>query len=269
MPSIEGGDVRLHYLEWGGVGAPPMVLLHGLEESACIWERFATGMSTEYRVIALDHRGHGDSQWALRGRYAPRDFVADVQRLVDELSLEGLVLVGHSEGGKHAVKYTARFPEKVAALVFVDGGLDTAERTAHLMLSGSAARSDDHGSLAQVIEHLRGLQPNSTAETLAAQARCLTTEIAGGRRVWTRDPALLDTYEWPDMWDDWRSLKCPTLIVRGRQSEVLGHEAAVRMREAISKVRLAELEGSTHWVHQELPGAFRATVRWFFDSPPQ
>ena len=75
--------------------------------------------------------------------------------------------------------------------------------------------------------------------------------------------------EWPDIWDDWRSLKCPTLIVRGRQSSVLDHEAAVRMREAIPRVRLAELEGSGHWIHQEVPGAFETTVRWFLDSPPQ
>ena len=58
------------------------------------------------------------------------------------------------------------------------------------------------------------------------------------------------------------------LVARGRESTVLSHDSAVRMREAVATSRLAELEGGGHWFHQEIPGDLEATVRWFLDSVP-
>ena len=91
----------------------------------------------------------------------------------------------------------------------------------------------------------------------------MTRELQGGRRVWKRDPTLLAAYERPDLWKEWSELKCPTRIIRGRQSDLLNHEVAVRMRETLPGSRLAELEGGGHWFYQEFPGAFERTVRWF------
>ena len=92
--------------------------------------------------------------------------------------------------------------------------------------------------------------------------------MPGGRRAWKRDRTLLGAYERPDLWEEWRRIRWPTLIVRGRQSALLRHEVAVRMREAITRVRLAELDGGGHWFYQEFPGAFETTVRWFLQRPP-
>ena len=58
-------------------------------------------------------------------------------------------------------------------------------------------------------------------------------------------------------------IRHPTLIVRGRQSELLTHDVAVRMREAVPGARLVELDGGGHWFYQEFPGAFETAVRWF------
>ena len=104
---------------------------------------------------------------------------------------------------------------------------------------------------------------------LAHQALHMTKETPGGGRVWKRDPKLLRAYAQPDLWAEWSQLACPTLIVRGRQSRLLTHEVAVKMRESIGRVRLAELEGGGHWFYQEVPGAFEATVRWFLEEPPR
>ena len=86
--------------------------------------------------------------------------------------------------------------------------------------------------------------------------------------MWKRDRKLLEAYERPDLWDEWSRIMCPTLIVRGRQSELLTHAVAVKMREAIRSVRLVELDGGGHWFYQEFPGAFETTVRWFLQRPP-
>ena len=263
---LQVGELRLHYLRWGDASAPPMVLLHGLQDCARSWDVFASAMCQDYNVVALDHRGHGDSEWA--DRYRLDDYVEDVKALVEALSLRDFVLVGHSAGGRNAFLYTVRHPEMVRALVIVDIDPDAANPESASMFQRYKAESDEWGSLDAVIERLRSRQPNSTDETLAHQSRHMTREAPGGKRVWKRDRRLVEAYERPDLWAEWSRIECPTLIARGRQSNLLTHEVAVRMREAIPRARLAELEGGGHWFYQELPGPFEATVRWFLAALP-
>lgn len=266
VPFLQTAYGRLQYLEWGDVGAPAIVVLHRLEEAAGVWKQLGTSMSNRYHMIALDQRGHGSSQWASYDSYNLLDFVDDIRELLDKLNIEKCMLVGHSEGGRHAIEYTVRFPKKVQALVFVDGTLGTIDRMSYPMVSGDLIGSTHNVSFAKLIERLRALQPNSSEETLLDQIRCFTSEIESDQYSWSRDPVLLDVYEWPDMWNTWERLECPTLIIRGRQSKVLDHKTAVRMRESNSHTRLAELEGSGHWVHQEIPSDFEITLRWFLDG---
>ena len=265
---LQVGELRLHYVQWGDASAPQMVLLHGLQDCARSWDVFASAMCQDYNVVALDHRGHGDSEWAAPDRYRLDDYVEDVKAMVEALSLRDFVLVGHSAGGRNAFLYTVRHPEMVRALVIVDIDPDDANPESASMFQRYKAESDEWGSLDAVIERLRSRQPNSTDETLAHQSRHMTREAPGGKRVWKRDRRLVDAYERPDLWAEWSRIECPTLIARGRQSNLLTHEVAVRMREAIPRARLAELEGGGHWFYQELPGPFQATVRWFLSAPP-
>ena len=265
---LQVGELRLHYLRWGDASAPPMVLLHGLQDCARSWDVFASAMCRDYDVVALDHRGHGDSERAAPDRYRLDDYVEDVEALVEALSLRDFVLVGHSAGGRNAFLYTVRHPEMVRALVIVDIDPDAANPESASMFQRYDAESDEWGSLDAVIDRLRSRQPNSTDEMLAHQARHMTREVPGGKRVWKRDRRLVEAYERPDLWAEWSRIECPTLIARGRQSNLLTHEVAVRMREAIPRARLAELEGGGHWFYQELPGPFEATVRWFLEDLP-
>ena len=266
---VDTDGPRLHYVDWGNAAAPPMVLLHGLQDCARSWDFFAAAMRSDYHVIALDHRGHGDSGRASPQRYRLRDYVADVEALVEVLGLRAMTLVGHSAGGRNAFVYAVNHPEAVKSLVIVDIDPDAVNSESRGMFVRYNSESDEWDSLDAVVERLRGRQPNSTEEMLAHQAAHMTGELPGGRRVWKRDRELLTAYERPDLWAEWSQVRCPTLIVRGRQSDLLNHEVAVRMREAVQGSRLAELEGGGHWFHQERPSDFETTVRWFLDNNPQ
>ena len=261
--SVQADDLALHYVQWGDDEAPPMVLLHGLQDCARSWDAFAAAMSPDYRVVALDHRGHGDSPWAAPDRYRLADYVSDVEALAEGLSLRDFVLVGHSAGGRNAFLYALRRPETVRSLVIVDIDPDAANPESASMFRRYRSEGDEWDDLEAVTERLRSRQPNSSQEMLVHQALHMTRETADGKRAWKRDRRLIDAYERPDLWDEWRRVTHPTLIVRGRQSDLLTHEVAVRMREAVPHARLAELEGGGHWFLQEHPGAFEATVRWF------
>ena len=76
-----------------------MILLHHMNAHAHAWDRFAASLSDAYRVLALDMRGHGDSQWSKAGSYKTADFASDIGALMDDLELERAIILGGSSGG--------------------------------------------------------------------------------------------------------------------------------------------------------------------------
>ena len=120
------GDLRLHYLEWpqrgGEAEAPPLLLLHGLASAAAIWELVAPTLAAERRVVALDQRGHGLSDKPDSG-YDFATIVADDIAAAGALGLgPRFAVAGHSWGANVALELAARHPDRVAALLLVDGG---------------------------------------------------------------------------------------------------------------------------------------------------
>ncbi len=265
---IDVNGLSLRYLDWGNADAQPMLLLHGLQDCARSWDFFADQLSSKYYVIALDHRGHGDSGHTSSERYRLRDYVADVEAIVEQLGLQEIVLIGHSAGGRNAFVYAANHAETVESMVIVDIDPDAANPDSQGMFTRYMSESDEWDSLEAVVERLRSRQPNSTDEMLIHQATHMTKDLPGGRRAWKRDRTLLTAYERPDLWAEWSQISQPTLIMRGRQSNLLTHDVAVKMREAIPRARLAELEGGGHWFYQEIPDEFETTVRWFLENLP-
>ena len=258
--------LRLHYMDWGNENAQPMILLHGLQDCARSWDSFAHGLSSDYRVLALDHRGHGDSDWASKDRYRLCDYVTDISALVAELGLVNVVVVGHSAGGRNAFEYALSSPSNVEALVIVDIDPDANNEESKDMFAQYYKEGDEWDCLDDVVDRLRSRQPSSSEEMLFHQASNMTLELPNGRRVWKRDRTLLTSYERPDLWYDWYRIICPLLIVRGRQSKLLTQQVAVKMRESVARARLVELEGGGHWFYQERPEEFEATVRWFLEA---
>src|SRR5215510_9488066 len=92
--------LRLHYLDWGNAGAPPFVMVHGIDRIAHTFDHVAPHFASRYHVIAIDMRGHGDSGWDPAGRYTVEDHVGDLAGLVRELGLKQLTLWGNSTGGR-------------------------------------------------------------------------------------------------------------------------------------------------------------------------
>ena len=267
---LENGGTRLRYAEWGDARLPPMLLLHGMRDCARSWDAFAESMSADFRAVALDSRGHGDSDGAPPGGYRFADHVSDVAAAVERLRPPNPVIVGHSAGGRYAWSYAAENPDRVRALIVVDIDPDPFNPQTASDFARIAREPDAYPTIERFIERLRERQPLADAETLARQARFLSKPAPGGGFAWKADARATTEYERPDLWDSWRAIACPVLLVRGRQSRLLTHETAVRMREALppAQVRLAELEGGGHWFHQDFPGAFEAAARWFLANLP-
>ena len=119
--SVPGDGVGLHARDWGGDGTP-VVLLHGLASNARIWDGVAQRLAgAGMRVVALDQRGHGESEQPASG-YDFATVGRDLAAALDALGLARPVLVGHSWGANVALQYAAERSEAVAGLVLVDGG---------------------------------------------------------------------------------------------------------------------------------------------------
>lgn len=84
--------LRIHYLEWGSSGNQPLILLHGIARVGRTFDHLAPHFSKIYHVIAVDMRGHGDSDWDPQGSYLVEDYVKDIEGLVAQLKLRNIVL---------------------------------------------------------------------------------------------------------------------------------------------------------------------------------
>ena len=115
-------QLRFHFLEWGAPDAPPIVLLHGGHQSAHSWDLVSLHLAQRYRVLALDQRGHGDSEWPRDTEYSNHAMALDAEAFIGALDLQRPIVIGHSMGGRNAMLLTRRDPSRLHALVVVDVG---------------------------------------------------------------------------------------------------------------------------------------------------
>ena len=97
-----------------------MLLLHGYAQTCHSWDFVALAMCDRFRVLSLDQRGHGDTDWAPDGDYTPEAYWTDLHAVTEALDLRDFVLMGLSMGGRNAISYAANHPGRVRALVVVD-----------------------------------------------------------------------------------------------------------------------------------------------------
>src|SRR5580698_9228236 len=109
--------LRFHFLEWGAPDAPPIVLLHGGHQSAHSWDLVSLHLAQHFRVLALDQRGHGDSEWVRDVAYSNHEMALDAEAFITALGLQRAILVGHSMGGRNAMLVARREATRLRALM--------------------------------------------------------------------------------------------------------------------------------------------------------
>lgn len=117
------GDLRLHYIDWGGRG-PAIVLLTGLGNSAHIYDELAPMLAKGHRVIAVTRRGYGASGVPADGDYSNGALVGDILGLLDGLGIARASFVGHSIAGGELATLGAAHPDRVERLVYLDSAYD-------------------------------------------------------------------------------------------------------------------------------------------------
>jgi len=274
---VEANGLRFHYLDWGsdanseGHKRPALVLLHGVGQTCHTWDFFAEAMSSDFRVLAFDQRGHGDTDWAPGQDYSREAMVADAAAFTEALGLERFFLAGMSMGGMNSICFTAAHPHRVEALVVVDIG-PRIEREGVRHIRDFMSNHRDFADLEEAAQVIHKFNPRRPLEAIR-KFTCVYNlkQMENGRWTWKYDPYFSESHGRHDpklMHDQLaaaaRHVTCPTLLVKGAQSDVFSLDGAREFQTLIPGSEFSLVEGAGHSVMGDNPAGFESAVRRFY-----
>ena len=285
---LRSGELALH--RWNSPaneGNPLTVLLHGFLDTGETWQFLVDEWPDERPFVAPDWRGFGASPDAGAPYWFPQ-YYADLDQLLDHVSPDRPVhLVGHSMGGNVALAYAGIRPERVAAVVSLDGhGLTRRDSTDALgtyrrwlgQLREGEPQFGAYPSLEAFTRVLAKRQPRLRADRLAFIARAWTRPLPEGAVAVAMDPyhklANPVNYRRDEMEACWDAIRCPLLVLLAEHGEfraMLGEDGELdALRRAFHRGVVAELPGVTHMLHHQRPAAVAAWLAAFLDGrePP-
>ena len=242
---------RIHGLDFGGDG-PTLVCLHGVTGNAWNWHAVALGARARRRVVALDFRGYGESQWSAAGAYTTADHVADLAGAVAAVAGGSPVdLAGSSWGALVALQYADEHPDDVGRLAVVDVEPSFEQGETDLF-----PRPRDHADHDEVRAAVAGAYPNAPEEMVELVAATCYGPVDGGRLAPKHDPYFFE--RWPfrsdDHWDRLPRIQAPTLHVHASGSFVRA-DVMAEMDRLTPNSSLVEVGDSTHVVPVDNPSA--------------
>jgi len=251
-----------------GSGEPTFLLIHGFGDGGFVWTEFMIQLASFGRVIAVDLRGHGDSDWDPNSRYDCAAHLDDVRFVVETLRPKKMILIGHSLGGEIAIRLTAQCADLVVGLVVVDFGPELNQEATVRIRQDFVADNlvyVDCGAYAAHLERKRPMISPDLRWTLARDS--LRLDADGGYRL-KRDPAMgangsRNSSALPPLWPILEEIRCPVMLVRGVASSVLPLSVAKRMVEVLSNGFFASIRLAGHGVMVDNPTEFAATTLSF------
>ena len=244
-----------------------MLCVHGGGAHAHWFDFVAPGFAMDYRVLSMDHRGHGDSAWAQPPHYAYECFATDLHEAVEKLGLDDFVLIGHSMGGMIALKYAAAYPGRVKRLVIVDTTMHlSAERIASMREVG-ARQGRSYATREEFVKRFR-LRPEGTTATPevirhVADNSCRQHTDGSWRHKFDRN--VYATRVSDDGLRYWDRIGIPALLVKGDLSDRISPQIFAAVKARCPQVELTEVTNSNHHVTLDNPAGFVRAVRAFLE----
>lgn len=268
--------MRFHYLDWNAASRPTLLFLHGARLTAHTWDVVCLALSQPFHCVALDARGHGDSDWAPDGNYSPDAHLSDVEALVEHLGLDRFVLVGMSMGGGTALGYAGRHSDRLQALVIVDAG--PSDQPGFVPPGAQRIRDFVTGpaeleTLEQVVDRALAFNPARDRRLLRRSLLNNMRQLPSGHWVWKYDREGLG-HRTAEQAEERRitllqaipRIQCPTLVIRGARSDMFSDEDAERLASSLPDGRWRRVENAGHTVQGDNPKGLLEALTPFLDE---
>jgi esterase len=257
--------MRFHFTEWGDPNAPPVLMLHGGNQSSHSWDLVSLHLASRFHVFALDQRGHGDTEWSRELDYSMEAMTADVLAFIADQELIRPIIFGHSMGGRVTLHVALQAPLVARALVVVDVGPELSARGAKV-IGDFVAHNIEFDDLDVFLDNVSRYDRFRSREHVARTAKYNLLVRADGKYVSKVDhrrlPGTLHQMSLVSV----GAISCPVLLVRGGESDVLLADAADRFVRALPNGRLVTVPHVGHNVHGGNTSGFLEAIAPFLAS---
>ncbi len=266
------GSPRLHYLEWNQPGSDILILVHGNSANAYWWRWVVEAFDvTNLRIIALDLRGHGDSEWIRPPAYSPQSYADDIVRLIETLALAQPIVAGHSMGGIAALAFARQKPHLARAIIAIDIAVTSTERRNRYLRHLKALPTVVYPDLATAKAKFR-LMPNEgtiAPQILGETAEHSLARTPEGGYTMKFDRESFFGSDGLDVASAIREITLPMLLIRAGESRILTAEAAAAAKKSNPLVRLVTIPGAHHHLPLEAPQELAGTIASFIEEHPR
>src|ERR1700745_2169142 len=183
---VRVGHLQFRYLDWGNEELRPLLFLHGGALTAHTWDLCCLALREEFHCLALDQRGHGDTDWAPDADYSITAQREDVRGFVDKLGLHRFVLAGMSMGAINALAFAIHYPEKLSHLVIIDAGPEV-RRPGSSRIRDFVNGGREPEALDAIIERALAFNPRRDPKILRRSLMHNLRQQADGNWVWKYD----------------------------------------------------------------------------------
>ena len=276
--SVSLDGLRFHYRDWGGTGQS-IVLMHGLASTCHIWDLVAPLLSKRFAVVALDQRGHGESDKPESG-YDFATVAGDIRGFVAALEIDRPILVGHSWGGNVAIECAASYPDLVRGVCLIDGGTIEISAASENTLERAREQMAPPDFSGMTMEQLEGRArsrdwgfevTSEIGRIVSANFEVLADNTIRARLSRKNHMAIIDAFWDHKPSDLFAQVLCPTLLMPARRNaegaDSARQERIARSRESIDrankllpKSKVVWMEDSVHDVPLQRPELVAGTI---------
>ena len=260
--------LNMHYLDWGGDSTRNLLLVHGQGGNAHNWDYVAGELRDEFRVLAVDMRGHGDSDHTKEG-YAVTAFASDLATFAEAVGIVPYDYCGASLGARNGISYAGDHLGDLKHFVCMDYGPEMSVASAQKQVGGMNRRPLGWRSLDEYVDYASELNPRASREYHRNVARHGLRLNYAGKYVPKHDADMFwinggfGVREVPHLWEQWAGITCPILELKGAHSDFLSPEILSRMKELQPTMRLVEVPDSGHPIGADNPDFLVNELRQF------
>ena len=267
--SVHVNGLNIHYLDWGGPSTRNLLLVHGQGGNAHNWDHIARALHDEFRVIAIDQRGLGDSDHTWEG-YGVAQFGSDLAEFVEKIGIAPCDYVGASLGARNGIAYAGDRSDHLKHFVCLDCGPEMSVAFARGQISGLNKRLLGWRSVEEYVHLQMRNNPRPGKDYYSHQARHSLRLNYADKLVAKSDPEMFwinggfGAREVPYLWEQWAKIGCPIMEMKGGESEFLSPEIKARMIDTQPSMTWIDVHDSGHVITGDNPDFLISELRGFF-----